>query len=452
MRDLFFLAVLPVMLYVMVQRPFIAVGMSLWTALFFPNAWLWGIAATLRYNLLFMGAAVIGYVALRDKPRVRLGMLGTLVLLFFAWTTLSSSMMISQPEVGWEIWSRFGKVVLLFLFILLVLDKQLHIDFVLWCVVLSVGFYAGLEALKVIATGGGHLVAGLPGHALGDRNELALAFVMTLPICSYLRHQYGPRSVTVRFGLAILMVLILVAVVGTHSRGGFIALLGLVGYMFFKSRRKLLLALLLLAFAGVLASIAPEAWTTRMQTLGAAGDDASFLGRLVAWKLSFLLAMERPWFGGGFKALEYFPVWEALSRDLAMYPWFSTGSAVPDPKLAHAAHSMLFQVLGEHGFVGLGLYLAVLVRAFIGARRVGKLAARVPEAGWIFQLATMLQLCLWAFLLGGAALNVAYFELTFALFGMVIVLETRLAPRACQQLETVSAARSRIAGRVHSLA
>ena len=452
MRDLFFLALLPVLLYLMVQRPFIAVGMSLWTALFFPNAWLWGIAATLRYNLLFAGAAVVGYVALRDKPKVQLGMLGALVLLFFAWTTLSSSMTLGQPELVWEIWSRFGKVVLLFLFIAFVLDKQLHVDFVLCCVVLSVGFYAGLEALKVLATGGAHLVAGLPGHALGDRNELALAFVMTLPICAYLRCQYGRQSVTVRAGLAILMMLILVAVVGTHSRGGFVALLGLASYMFLKSRRKLLLALLLLALAAVLTSLAPEAWTTRMQTLGAAEDDASFLGRLVAWKLSFLLAMEHPWFGGGFKALEYFPVWEALSRDVALYPWFSTGSAVPDPKLAHAAHSMLFQVLGEHGFVGLGLYLAILGRAILGVRRAGKLAAGVAQAGWIGQLATVLQLCLWTFFVGGAALNVAYFELTFALFGIVIVLETRLAPRACQQLATVSAAQSQIAGRAHSLA
>ena len=263
MRDLFFLALLPLMLYVMVQRPFIAVGMSAWTAMFFPNAWLWGIASTLRYNLLFMGAAVIGYVALSNKPRVQFGTLGTLVLLFFAWTTLSTSMTSGLPELSWEIWSRFAKVILLFVFVVLVLDKQLHIDFFLWCIVLSIGFYGALEALKFLVTGGGHMISGLPGHVLGDRNELSLAFVMTLPVCAYLLGQYGPRSPLVHYGLLGLIGLLVAAVIGTQSRGGFVALTGLAAYFFFKSERKLLLAL---AWAALLA-VVPESWAEPRSTL-----------------------------------------------------------------------------------------------------------------------------------------------------------------------------------------
>ena len=44
MRDLFMLAILPLLLYPMFKRPFIAVGMWLWTALFFPNGWVYGMA------------------------------------------------------------------------------------------------------------------------------------------------------------------------------------------------------------------------------------------------------------------------------------------------------------------------------------------------------------------------------------------------------------------------
>jgi hypothetical protein len=40
MRDLVFLMLLPVMLYCIAKRPFIALGMWIWTALFYPNAWM----------------------------------------------------------------------------------------------------------------------------------------------------------------------------------------------------------------------------------------------------------------------------------------------------------------------------------------------------------------------------------------------------------------------------
>ena len=65
---------------------------------------------------------------------------------------------------------------------------------------------------------------GLAGHALGDRNELALAFVMTLPICYYLLGQYGQRSRIISLGLLGTMLLLVTAVIGTQSRGGFVAL------------------------------------------------------------------------------------------------------------------------------------------------------------------------------------------------------------------------------------
>ena len=48
MRDLFLLALLPVLLYAMSKRPFVAVGMWLWTSLFYPNAWVYGMAAGVR--------------------------------------------------------------------------------------------------------------------------------------------------------------------------------------------------------------------------------------------------------------------------------------------------------------------------------------------------------------------------------------------------------------------
>lgn len=430
MRDYFFLAILPFMLYLMAQRPFIALGMWIWTAMFFPNAWLYGFAAVFRYNLLFTGVTILAYLLLKNKPKVIFGKIGGFVLLFFVWTTLSTMMGNGLPEVTWEIWSRFSKVILLFIFVVLIIDKKLHIDFFLWCVVLSIGFYGSLEALKYIASGGGHMIEGFQGHVLGDRNELALAFVIILPICTYLLGEYGKQSRLIHLGLLGVMGLLVVAIVGTQSRGGFLAMIGLGGYFFMKSDRKFLLLILIGVMVGVMSGLVSEEWTSRMNTINDAGGDASFMGRVVAWKLNFIMATQHPIFGGGFKSIEYYPNWLMLSRDFFSFPMFYTGDALPDPNAGHAAHSVYFQVMGEHGFVGLAIYLSIILSAFGVTRGVAKRARLHPETAWIAKLATTMQLCIFAFCLGGAALSFAYFELLFAVCAIILVLDKRILPAA----------------------
>jgi probable O-glycosylation ligase (exosortase A-associated) len=167
-----------------------------------------------------------------------------------------------------------------------------------------------------------------------------------------------------------------------------------------------------------------------MDTIGEAENDASFMDRVMAWKMSFILAAQNPFFGGGFKALENFGVWSALCMDYFSYPFFTTGIVVPEPTKMRASHSVYFQVMSDHGFAGLFIYLSFLVAAFIKARAVVKRARMVPATRWIAQLATMIQLCIFSFCLGGAALSFAYFELLFALCGIIVVLDTRILPAA----------------------
>lgn len=439
MRDLFMLAILPVLLYAMAKRPFVALGMWVWTALFFPNGWVYGMASGIRYNLLFTGVAVLAYLAMRHKPKVHFGLLGGLVILFFAWTTIGTTMTIGNPEVAWEYWNRFAKIILLFVFVLLVVEKKLHVDFILWCIVLSVGFYANLEGLKFIATGGSHQISGMISHVLYDRNELAVAFVMTLPLCYYLMHEYGGRSRLVKAGLMATMALLVISVIGTQSRGGFISMVVLGGYFFLKSEKKVLVGTAIAVLALVVMQLVSNDWVERINTIESADEDGSFLGRLVAWKLSFIMATEHPFFGGGFRALQYLPNWVDLSQKFFTYPWFYTGDLLPNPSYARAAHSVYFQVLGDHGFVGLGIYLAILATAFFKCGSIARRARLTDAHDWLPLLATMLQLSIFSFALGGAALSFAYFDMIFALFGIVVILEARLLTVAGSRASTAPA-------------
>lgn len=438
MRDLFMLAVLPILLYAMAKRPFIGLGMWVWTALFFPNAWVYGAASSLRYNLIFTAITIISYLAMKKKPKFRLDGLTIAVSLFFIWTTISTMLTIGIPDVAWELWNRFAKIITLFFFVLLVVEKKLHVDFLLACVVLSVGFYANLESLKFIVSGGSHMIHGMHGHVLADRNELAIAFCMTLPICYYLLGEYGERSNILRYGLIGTIGLLVFGVIGTQSRGGFIALTALGAYLFIKSERKILLGILIIILVVAIGELASDEWVDRINTIETASDDASFMGRVVAWKLSFILAMQNPFFGGGFKALENYSVWSSLSREFFSYPWFYTGDLLPNPQLPRAAHSVYFQVLGDHGFVGLGIYVTILVWTFLKARDVTRKAKKEGLPNWLSNLAVMLQLSVFAFALGAAALSFAYFDLIFALIGLVIVLDKRILPDEIRNLKTAT--------------
>jgi probable O-glycosylation ligase (exosortase A-associated) len=428
MRDVFLLAILPFLLYAMAKRPFIALGLWIWTALFFPNAWVYGPAGAIRYNLLIAGFTIGGWLLAKHKARLQLTNTGWLVLAFFAWTTISSFLQIGDPIATWDYWNRFWKIIVLFVFVLLILERKLHIDFFLWCVVLSIGFYGNLEALKFVSSGGGHMIEGLPGHVLGDRNELAVAFVMTLPICYYLMSEYGGKSRIIWFGLVCTMGLLVMGVIGTQSRGGFISLLVLGIYFFIKSDRKIVLSLAIGVLVFAVAQLASSEWISRIDSIDSANQDASFMGRVVAWKLSFILASDHPLFGGGFRALESYRVWMDLSQQFDSFPWFYTGDAVPDVRRSHAAHSAYFQVMGDHGFAGLILYLSILLTSFTRSRRIQKLALRPGVPPWIKNLNTMVQLSLFSFCVGSAALSFAYFDLSFALIGLLIVIEKRILP------------------------
>lgn len=455
MRDLFLLAILPLFLYTMAQRPFIAVGMWVWTALFFPNGWVYGPAGYIRYNLLFTAVAMLGYLVYKHKPKVELGVIGTFVLLFFLWTIGSTVTTIGNPAIAFEYWFRFFKVFMLFVFVVLTIKDKLHVDFVLWCLVLSVGFYADLEALKFLVSGGGHKIVGMPGHVLGDRNELSLAFVMTLPIAFYLLGEYGKHSRVLRLGLIGTMAALVIGVIGTSSRGGFVALAALGAYMYVKSERKVLLTILIAALVIGLTPYISEEYASRLDTIQTADEDSSFMARVVSWKLSFIMAMKHPFFGGGFKSLEYFPVWSTLSREFFSFPWFSTGTSMPNMRVARAAHSVYFQVLGEHGFVGLGLYLGALVSAFFKAGSVVRQARRGGAPEWLRTMATMLQLSVFAFALGGAALSFAYVDLIFCLLGLILVVEKRLLPAtlrlAMSKVEPAPRAASPLAAKAASV-
>src|SRR5260370_851170 len=101
-------------------------------------------------------------------------------------------------------------------------------------------------------------------------------------------------------------------------------------------------------------------------------------------------------------------------------------------------HSIYFQMLGEQGFVGLGLFLLLLGSCWFSLRKIQRRAHEQPSQVGLENYSKMLQTSLLAYMVSGAFLALAYFDLLYQLVAATIILKIlyrRQAEAALQQSE-----------------
>jgi len=83
------------------------------------------------------------------------------------------------------------------------------------------------------------------------------------------------------------------------------------------------------------------------------------------------------------------------------------------------ANSIYFEVLGEHGFVGLALFLVLGIATIQTATFIIRHARDRPEDRCAADLARMIQVSLVGYAVGGAFANLAFFDLVYHLVAIV---------------------------------
>jgi putative inorganic carbon (HCO3(-)) transporter len=206
------------------------------------------------------------------------------------------------------------------------------------------------------------------------------------------------------------------ASLGSYSRGAALAIGAMGVFLWLKSSNKATMGIIMLCTVPVLLLLMPEKWFGRIDTINSYEEDASSMGRINAWKMAWNLASDR-FFGGGFE----------------IYDFGVFSQYAPVPEDVHAAHSIYFQVLGEHGFVGLFLYLLLGLLTFRTGSWIIKHSKPFPDMQWAAHLARMLQVSLLGFAVGGAFLSLAYFDVPYYLMGAMIAIRILVARRAAEQ-------------------
>jgi len=202
-------------------------------------------------------------------------------------------------------------------------------------------------------------------------------------------------------------------------------------WMALHSRRKAMNFAVVAIAAFLLLALAPDAWTERMDSIQFAEKDASFIGRVVAWKISSAIALANPLVGGGFRSLQAYDVWDQFRYAQGFMGMFAT----PDADLVpHAAHSIYFEIVSDLGFVGLLLFLLILYTPFVLRRQIVRLIGKsAADLEWATDAANALSASMLVYAIGGAALSASYFELMYIIAMLLQVLKIQVAQRVAQR-------------------
>jgi len=401
MRDLFVTSIVFGSLPFILRWPFIGILMWCWLGFMNPHRLTWGFAYSMPFAQIVALATLVGMLFLREPKKIPWTRETVLLLVFVVWITITT-LFATYPVLAWPQWEKVVKIQLMIFVMLILMQSKLRVNLVVWVMTLSLAFYGVKGGIFTIMRGGVYHVKGPAGSFIGDNNEIGLALIMTVPLLRYL--SLTAPSFLLRQAMAVSMVLTAIAAIGSLSRGALIGLVAMTMFLWLKSRKKITTAVLAVIAGLLIVNIMPSQWYERMQTIKTYEQSDSALGRINAWKMAFNLARDKP-LGGGFETFRP-PTFAAYA---------------PEPWRVHDAHSIYFEVLGEHGFLGLAMFLGLGFFTWRTASSIIRRARGDPRNAWAADLAAMVQVSLVGYGSAGAFLGLAYFDMYYTLIAVVVL-------------------------------
>lgn len=384
-------------------RPYIGVLVWSWLSYMNPHRLAWGMAHDFPFAQIIGLVTLLALLFSSEQKRIPINNTIVVWLAFVVWMNVTTFFAL-VPDLASIEWDRVMKIQFFSFVSIMLLHGRERIHYLIGVIVASIGFYAVKGGIFSLATGGSGRVYGPTGSFIEDNNSMGLAVVMVLPLMFYIYSQLKQRYL--RLGMLAVIGCSVLCILTTQSRGAFLAVSATIAFLWLRSRRKALTGTLILIAAPIFFFSMPEAWHARMATIAEYQEDGSAMGRINAWGYAYNLALDRPLIGGGFRAFD-----PDLFHDYA-----------PNPDDFHDAHSIYFEMLGEHGFVGLGLFLLLGLLAFRSAGRVIKISKDHEELQWAGTLGKTLQACLAAYATGGLFLGLAYWDLYYHLVALTVLL------------------------------
>ncbi len=404
------------------RRPYLWVLAYLYVDILSPQKVSWGFLAKLPISLMAFMLAFAGWIMLDAKRDSRFTLRQGLMLALLVYCGIST-MFADFPVEAMEKWGWVWKALVFAIFLPLTLRTRLRIESAALIMILTAGAVIIGGAIKTVAGGGGYGSLRLfvdDNTGLYEGSTLSTVAVALIPLIWWtVKHgTIFPSDWRVKVFAAALTFSCLLIPIGTQTRTGLlcIALLGVLALR--HAKRRFLYVGLMGVAALVTIPFLPASYTKRMSTIENHQSDQSASTRVAVWKWTLDYVGDHP-LGGGFDAFRGNKIKvetvEAegsdnnVSRDVN--ETYDAGRAY---------HSAYFEMLGEQGWPGLGLWLWLQA---LGLWQMEKIRRRYkqrtgPNEQWQGPLANALQQAQLVYLAGGLFVGIAYQPVVFMLIGL----------------------------------
>ena len=404
------------------RRPFLWVLAYLYVDIVAPQIISWGILTRIPTSLIFFTAAFLGWLLFDDKRDARFTgrqFLLFLLLIYCGCTTLTAD----WPVEAAEKWSWVWKALVFAIFLPLTLRTRLRIEAVILVMVLSASAIIIDGGIKTLGGGGGYgelrfFVDNNTG--LYEGSIISCVAIAIIPLILWLAKHgtvFPPDWRVWAFAAGLIFACALIPV-GTQARTGLICL-GILCVLYLRTAKRRVLIVSLMAAAAMIAiPFLPASYTKRMGTIENNQSDQSASTRIAVWKWTLGYVRDHP-FGGGFEAY--------MSNTLRFETvhTVTTGSTTTVERQViqdggRAFHSSYFEMLGEQGFPGFGLWLTLqlsgIVQMELLRRRWRKRTG--TDEQWQAPLAVSLQLAHVIYMFGSLFVGIAFQPFVLMLIGV----------------------------------
>ena len=397
MRDIAFILFVLAGLVATLRAPY--VGLMLWVlfSIMNPHQMTWSVSLV-QWNLIIVIVTAGAWLLSSERKLPPGGITTVLVFLLLVWVTINTFFSF-DPSFSWVIWNRTWKIIIMAVIASTLTMSMVRFHALMWVITLSLAYYGVKGGIFTVlsGSGGGQHILGPPNSMIGDNNTLAGALVMLLPIMNYLRVHSASRAMRITINVTI--IIIVISILGSYSRGGYIGLAVVSLAFWLRAKNKIIYPILAIIVLLPILHFMPESFYRRAASIQEYSTDGSLQSRFDSWWVAYRYAMDHFPFGAGFYGIALRGVWAQYMGGMPFVPF--------------AAHSIYFQVLGEQGVMGLVLYLLIIASTFLNLQKVRRNTKDTPYFTWAYDLAGMIQLSLLAFCVCGAALPLDFFDLFF---------------------------------------
>jgi probable O-glycosylation ligase (exosortase A-associated) len=433
-RDLAFVGFLVALLGLGFRRPFLFVLAYAYVDIVAPQHLSYFLLNSIPLSMLIAGLAVGGWLLADHKKDFAVAPRQALMLVLLLWAGFTT-MHADFPKFAPDKWEWVWKAMVWAIFLPFALRTRLRLEAYLLFMTLSAAAIIIVGGIKTAASGGGYGALNLmvtSNSGLYEGSTISTVAIALIPVILWLaRHgSIFQRDWRVKLFAYNLVFACLLIPVGTEARTGLICIGVLAILMLRDVKRRFVYAGLIAVAVTVAVPFLPQSFSSRMGTIQNYQADSSAASRLAVWKWTWDYAREHP-LGGGFEAYR--------QNNLQVHTVSAPGARGPVQEVdwrvqedrARAYHSSYFEMLGEQGFPGLGLFLLIhaigLLRMELVRHRFRRSAE--DEQAWISPLATALQGAQIIYLVGSLFVGIAFQPFVWMLIAVQIGFDTYVGRR-----------------------